>query len=50
MRELVGVRGRKSLGCLMFGWVSWGLSCFGVVAARLPPCFLLRALCVSWVG
>lgn len=23
----------------MFGWVSWGLSCFGVVAARLPPCF-----------
>lgn len=23
----------------MFGWVSWGLSCFGVVVARLPPCF-----------
>lgn len=38
-RALVGVRGWKSLGCLMFGWVSWGLSCFGVVAARLPPCF-----------
>lgn len=38
-RALVGVRGWKSLGCLMFDWVSWGFSCFGVVAARLPPCF-----------
>lgn len=39
MRALVGVRDLKPLGCLMFGWVSWGLSCFGVAAAELPPPF-----------
>lgn len=46
----MGVRGWKPLGCLMFGWVPWRLSCFGVVAARLPPCFIVSDFCVSWVG